>query len=262
MEYLQGDPENEPLRAWADPVDDAVADAVAAAVTQLNYVLPEASSRAFKSLRDYTAKLLTPITDEIAKNILARNSRGATSALRALGVATADVEEDCDQLINQVRFDSFGGALYCLKLRNGTSVPVSDSQRHLLIDDQNLINFPSLQTEPIQKAVQNFCGELKAFLAQRLAIGNLFAPPVPPANLNAQPPRTLPVRVFSQTTGARVSYSPAYFIHYVVLGSPTSPAVGTLLPGRYIFQITSSQTKTFDPGVFDIPPQFDVNLVV
>lgn len=67
-----------------------------------------------------------------------------------------------------------------------------------------------------------------------------------------------PGLIFSVTThtqGLRVHYSPAYFFNSrTVLGSPTSPAVGWIQPGRYVFGAAAPGK----PPVFDLKAHYDV----
>ena len=79
-------------------------------------------------------------------------------------------------------------------------------------------------------------------------------PPPPPGD----PGGGLKVQVSCNTTGLRIHASPAYFITWTYFGSPSSPVVGNLLPGRYIYAGDGSPLQSFTPddGVLSIPPTY------
>jgi hypothetical protein len=62
-------------------------------------------------------------------------------------------------------------------------------------------------------------------------------------------------QVFTQTQGLRVHFHPAYW-HDAnrVFGQPSSPVVGYLQPGRYVFGATGPHLALrFDPAEYDVP---------
>jgi hypothetical protein len=85
--------------------------------------------------------------------------------------------------------------------------------------------------------------------------GSTGNPPPPPA---VSPGGGLRVRVSCSTRGLRIHVSPAYFISWVYFGSPTSPVVGYVLPGRYIFAGDGPMLpkRKKDPTVFCIPADY------
>jgi len=85
-------------------------------------------------------------------------------------------------------------------------------------------------------------------------------PPPPPVGSlpTAGPPGVLRVQVSSLTPGLRIHVANAYFINWVYFGSPTTPVVGYVLPGRYVFagDGPTLPNRTEDPTVFCIPNDF------
>ncbi len=73
----------------------------------------------------------------------------------------------------------------------------------------------------------------------------------------------LQVQVSCSTPGLRIHIAPAYFINWVVFGSPTSPVTSYVLPGRYVFAGDGPMLPklTRDKGVFAIPPTYHPFLV-
>ena len=110
-------------------------------------------------------------------------------------------------------------------------------------------------------AIESFVTELTPFLSQRV-VGDAFARASAAVGGISGPPHMLTVTVSTHTQGARVSYSPSYFFSYAVLASPTSPVRGVILPGRYIFMISTPGVSKADKGIFDIPPIFNIDLQV
>jgi hypothetical protein len=85
-------------------------------------------------------------------------------------------------------------------------------------------------------------------------VSRLFRPRTPAVS----PGGGLQVQVSCITLGLRVHISPAYFISWVYFGSPTSPVVSYVLPGRYIFSGDGPMLpkRKKDPTVFCIPPSY------
>lgn len=177
--------------------------------------------------------------------------------LRSVDVPTADIERDCETLKEQILFDQFGGKQPCYRIGESVVVPV-DHQVLRGLDSWNEDNQRWLSNED---AVEAFGAELVPFLSQRVASQIYFPIRGLTGGMN-QTPLMLPVTVRAYTLGARVSYSPSYFVNYQTLASPTSPVQGMLLPGRYIFMISAPNQKLFDQGLFNLPPDFDISLLV
>ena len=76
-------------------------------------------------------------------------------------------------------------------------------------------------------------------------------------------PNGLRVKVSCVTPGMRIHIAPAYFINWAVFGSPSTPVVNFVIPGRYVFAGDAPQQRILqrDNGVFPIPPTDHVSLV-
>ncbi len=72
------------------------------------------------------------------------------------------------------------------------------------------------------------------------------------------PEGSLRMVVSCRTPGLRIHVSPAYFVNWVFFGSPTTPVMSYVLPGRYIFAGDGPllPNLTEDTGVFCVPPTF------
>jgi hypothetical protein len=68
----------------------------------------------------------------------------------------------------------------------------------------------------------------------------------------------LRVQVSCGTRGLRIHVSPAYFISWVYFGSPSSPVVSYVLPGRYVFAGDGPMLprRRKDPTIFCIPADY------
>lgn len=110
--------------------------------------------------------------------------------------------------------------------------------------------------------------ETKGFLKNRLikfllsrfqAKDQEGSPPTsPPVNLG------VPFQVITKYDGLRVHYSPAYFFNpSLVFGSPTSPVLGLIQPGRYLFGVAGRGLAEpwFSTAEVDIPPDDHMELV-
>jgi hypothetical protein len=106
------------------------------------------------------------------------------------------------------------------------------------------------------EATDFFAERLKEFLHTRLVSSTASSELIPPTGFR--------VRVFTQRQGLRIRYSPSYFLNTsLVFGGPTTPAVGWLDPGRYLFGAESNDFDLrFDSANFDIPQVTDVPLTI
>lgn len=253
MMYLE--PEGSQDRTEREQLAEA-----AEAAKEINQKLANISEQVFHHLISQVSSASEKIVNQVRRRIFGEADKGALEALRSLRIPTADIEHNCDQLRSQVEADRYSGTLLCQRIGESSFVPISDTEvagneehyRKRLGQDVNFL--------PTEEAVNNFCNELNRFLTQRVAGQGGYIPPA--KSVIGLPPGMLPVRVFSPTFGARVSYSPAYFINYITLSAPTSPVTGAILPGRYIFMLSINFSRKFDQGVFDIPPSLDINLLV
>lgn len=184
------------------------------------------------------------------------------SPLRSADVRFADVEDNLDKLRDQVRAADRDGTarLRCLPVGE-TLIPVSaewTARARQNGDGRNTGDARPVDL-PIDQALENVGKHLVPFIAQRFGstayLSNLLG--------GMGGAQMLSVVVHSRTHGDRVSYSPAYFVNYAVLASPTTPVQGVLDPGTYIFMVTSPGRKPRrDNGVFHVPPTFNISLQV
>jgi hypothetical protein len=208
------------------------------------------------------------------------------------GLSIADIEGDISQFLAEVDLlRSIGSDFPAMNVAEGPPVPVSllfhisgragpawpiagapfwAYGRERLYDAlravRTLGDRPPL---PLETARNNFSSRAQAFLATRLAaLGSRAAgghpgspPPLPPHMLNLPqfvggPPAQVSGCHFSVKTnspGLAAYWSGAYYISPNYLGSPTTPAVGVLQAGTYIFGING--------GAYGSTVQWDTNKV-
>lgn len=182
------------------------------------------------------------------------------SLLRDTKARFADVEDNLEKLKQQVQAAHREGhnRLPCLPVGQ---VPIPASTEWLARSRQSGIDEGEMQpiNVPIDRALDNVGRHLAPFIAQRVGSTGYLSQVVGGMG-GAQ---MLSVVVHSLNHGDRVSYSPAYFVNYSVLASPTTPVQGVVDPGTYIFMVTSPGRKPRrDPGIFPIPPTFSIPLQV
>ncbi len=201
--------------------------------------------------------------DELMSIIRSKSSELDFENIRELmRTRIADIEENCVSLHQQVKRSRArgDGFLVCAKRARGY-IPVSRQEEALVVDDSKF-EFPTAEREyftvETEKALDFVEPELADFLHRRVATSeyvSLAQRMGMAGGTGAAPPNTFQIMVNSPSAGARVSYSPCYFVNYTVLASPTSPVYGYIPPGRYIFMVTTkAHLKHSDPGEFDIPP--------
>lgn len=103
------------------------------------------------------------------------------------------------------------------------------------------------------KATEFFRDRLETFLAVRFSARQ--------SDISTSP--GLQIRVDTRSHGLRVHFSPAYFFNPAnVLGSPTSPVIGWLQPGRYILGACApGLAAVFDLyAEYNLPPTKNVAL--
>ena len=105
------------------------------------------------------------------------------------------------------------------------------------------------------EALGTFRGSVIDFLTDRFA-GR--------AQAGVSPSPGIRFKVISQNHGERVHYSPAYFLKLsTVFGAPTTPVVGWIQPGRYLFSVVGMNGQMrIDPGHYSIPPSVSAQLTV
>lgn len=256
---LQEEPRNRRNETVPDAGTQTPASEVGWRIDVLQERFRQYSAQVHANLVEASLATVAEVTEQLSAEIAEPSKSISYDNLRRFDIASADIERDCDQLKLQVTENRFDGKLPCSLLgEDGFLVPVSYSE--LLMVEMRGTEPEGRAFLPIEQALRGFAAGLTQFLLLRIAARFFFSNVSPPPP-NSSPPQ-MPIRVFSQTHGARVSYSPAYFISYVTFSAPTSPALGTILPGRYLFKITTNQRDFFDQALFDIPPSFDVSLMV
>ena len=235
---------------------------LASAVATIEESVASIHMQAFEALRSDIGESVNQIVSEVRDYLRFRAApESVNEALRSLPVATQDIEDNCQELRDQIAADRFNGDLMCRRVGDSIFTPASLGE--LAKNESAYFEDNSGDTArlPIEEGANGFCDELADFLKTRIA-SQAIAGGSPGGGLIGTIPLMLPVRVFSPTVGARVSYSPAYFHSYIVFGAPTSPAVSHISPGRYVFLIHAPNSKKYDRSLFDIPPTYDVHLIV
>lgn len=226
------------------------------------------SLRLFEELRGDVSHDAERVSEELIEQLLSPTRSFSFAPLRRLPMHMADVEDNLDKLKGQVRYLQQEGST------NMPCVPVGDvliplsteevwRQRHDR-DHESGYNGPMelAKSISIDCALSNVERHLSPFLADRMAASRYFAIGGF-ASGGGGSPHMLSVVVHSKTVGARVSYSPAYFVNYIALAAPTTPVQGVLDPGRYIFMLTApGPVRLIDSQVFDVPPTFSISLMV
>jgi hypothetical protein len=74
----------------------------------------------------------------------------------------------------------------------------------------------------------------------------------------------LPFTVHTRTSGLRIHYSKTFALNFnFVLGAPTTPVKGWILPGIHKFAGMDSRGRMrYDKGTFATPPDFSANLII
>lgn len=124
-----------------------------------------------------------------------------------------------------------------------------------LLHDSPMANQVKIIPAQPKNVVRLFRGRLTDFLFSRFKSRS-----VDPAIQSG-----IPFKVYAQKNGYRVHYSPAYFYNMSnVFGAPTSPVIGYIYPGKYIFGVQGPRDilPIIDPATFDIPPLSEAHLVV
>ena len=259
VEYMM-EPEPEPKRKSAG--DGNVRDAMpTASISEaLRSALRMHRTKAMSDLAQELEGIVDPTVESIKGNILRKKQNQVIDVLRDLDIYSADIEHHCSQLARQLMQNSHDGHLISLKTPNGSVVPISDaSAGHL----KEISLFFETGLATTEHAVAGFAAELKLFIVKRM-VGQFFFPHEEQIIDDGADHRhgSLPIHVHSLQSGARVDSSPAYFIDFKDFSSPTSPAKGSLVPGRYIFRISTGTGEFYDRGVFDVPDSFNIQLTV
>ena len=201
----------------------------------------------------------------------------ATAATRDLkeelqiAVPTSDIEADVDRFGDQYQYcDTHGTRFLCVSDGRSDPTPVDMSAIIGPLPDGSVAHpeaveevLHSLGDPPFGEHSQHeyeyhdpestrgfFRNHLTRFLTLRMFAATPSTQPM------EFPPPGIPFRVACPYNGLRVHYSPSYFLTSSrVFGSPTSPVVGWIQPGRYKFGVIGRAFEMrFDPANFDIPP--------
>ncbi|MEW7849663.1 hypothetical protein AB2N08_13265 [Massilia aurea] len=214
-------------------------------------------------LTEGLSDIVEPIVDEIRTDLASEKPTDSVYLLRGLGIYTADIEQNCSELKRQVLNNRYEQYLHAVVLSDQSVVPIADA----LVERISEFTTPpafQLDRAPTEQVLDGFYKALKSFVLRRL-IGQFMFPRMDA--LVGGPMFSggtmLSVKVTSKlTSGARVEYSPIYYIAFTVLAAPTSPVRGLIPPGRYIFKLTTIINDLYDRGIFDVPHDFDIRLNV
>ena len=225
----------------------------------------EEQARLFDALTAEAQPFAERVSQLLVEQLHDHERRLVFEPLRQLDRPTADIEDNLEKLHGQLREARLDGRdrLTCAPIGN-EMIPLSTEELWRQQPSQS-ITVPEDRlrwTVPIEHALAGVKRQLSDFLARRLAGSHYFAIRGLTGGMGSTR-HMLAVTVHSRTIGARVSYSPSYFVNYVALAAPTTPVRGMLDPGRYIFMLTSpGPLRITDNQVFDVPPSFDITLMV
>jgi hypothetical protein len=233
-------------------------------------------------LRDDDVKQARALTERLLAGVESQERRYLSQRLE---IPTHDVEVDVERFAAQLRFaKSDGLGIPCLEMKNGDPVPIDiwslvwgwfpfslevlrarEFTYRNFIDDyfrlamtgqpdpeRRVGRVPFLLVEP-SKALSFLRTRLETFLAVRFSARK--------SNISKSP--GLQFRVDTKSSGLRVHFSRACFFNPTsVLGSPTTPVIGWLPPGRYVFgACVPGQPPVFDLNAeYDIPPNTKASL--
>ena len=236
-----------------------------------------------ESVADRAHKAAWDVIDQITQD----RETVSFETLRELSIPVADVEDNIELLSHQIHVTrSMGGPVPCLRIGEG-AVPLAfpfiglpslrrGARSHLYryyppywLDILHDFGEP-VEFEPVEGAIETVKKALGGFLSVRLAAKKLvdllggLSGSIGGGGPGSAPPTMLSIKVHSPNVfGARVHYAPAYFINYSVLSSPTSPVIGYVLPGTYVFAVSeASGNWRSDNGKYNIPPHFDFHIQV
>ena len=230
---------------------------MASDLAQIRHAVAQLPREVFEHVKSTFHNAAVKLVNNLKSAILNNAESISFDELRSVEVPTADIERNCEALKEQISFDHFEGKQPCRRIGESVIVPVDYlGLRRLGSWDQSDQHWLSNED-----AVEEFGSELVPFLTQRVAAQTYFPMRGVTGGMD-ETPLLLPVTVSAYTIGARVSYSPSYFVNYQALASPTSPVKGMILPGRYIFMISTPNSKIFDQGLFNVPPDFNIPLLV
>jgi hypothetical protein len=191
------------------------------------------------------------LTRELLRTV--RRETGAYAS-RKRDIYVADVEVAVERFEFFLRIaERVNAPLFCLRRGNDVPIPIAvlPQERGLSPSAEpwhNLGNFEDIyldreargriESYPARETLAFFEQRLEGFLTDRFRARRSDISELP----------GLPVRVTTRSDGLRAYYSPAYFFDGTqVLNGPTTPTVGWIQPGRYIFGAGSpGKTPRFD----------------
>lgn len=218
------------------------------------------------------------LAEQLAERLLQNVRRsGPPSVLAASEIYTADVEASIGRFSVQWLWHARSQEPFpCLELGFGNPIPIDLIDTLLTIppsgSSYQFAAFRGIETANWRRAFEDIFSlsvevydsdkvlgfmrsNLERFLTTRLSARR--------SNISQSP--GLKYTVTTQTQNLRVHYSPAYFFtpsH--VLGSPTTPVVSWIQPGRYLFGAGGGSIPLqFDlNATYDIPPSTQAQLYI
>ncbi|QDU66248.1 hypothetical protein Pla86_13140 [Planctomycetes bacterium Pla86] len=223
------------------------------------------------------------LANEVAAELLGFAARGPSAFLRKRDVFLADVELSVERfrsMLYQLR-EAGVGEIPCLIRSGGDPVAIdwstqlemagfyesnrlsthdlglrrghiADLLNHLASRWFSSPSTPATQLVSSGELLRSFSRRLVDFLQARFDARR--------SDISGDP--GMRFTVHANRNGLRVFYSPAYFVcPHTVFGSPTSPVVQWLQPGRYIFALEEPGGLTYwDHGEYDVPPRHTATL--
>ncbi len=227
-------------------------------------LISEAEYRGLLETFEWSRKINLETAEIVANELIMQLEGGRISfdfsGLRLAIAHTADIEDSVEKISNLFQYWNRRShrVVQCIQIDN-SFVPVSFDEA--LLHRYARTNAAAISVVSINSAILGVREQLIEFLATRIAMEHIAKKRLSGGMSNT--PNFLSITVSSQAVGARVSYSPSYFINYLPLAAPTSPVQGIVLPGRYIFRLTKPGPQHLvDQQVFDIPPSFNISLMV
>jgi len=182
----------------------------------------------------------------------------------------ADIEVAVDRFAFQLKmFEKTGLRLPCVALGDAGPAPIDLLPNSMVIPDVDLAR--CIVPDPPRASAVSVPGPLRAsidlpsvttaFIGRLSALLEMRLKPAAPAPLMPQ----LSFTVHTKKHGLRVHYSNTLLLNFdQVFGSPTSPVVGWLRPGVYVFAVQKPGQPEIlvDHGEYSVPPHTEAHLTV
>ncbi len=225
------------------------------------------------------------LDERVAKDWPREEPRPFKHMHRESEVFLADVEADAQAFSAQLRTAARSGLkeVPCVAFGNSGPVPLDymDFFKLSISDPRESYDFP-IGSRSLRYAFRKMRGEMREFfggpsisitVAHPMEALGMFRSRVIDfltdrfagrAQAGVGPSPGVRFKVITQNQGERVHYSPAYFLKTsTVFGAPTSPVIGWIQPGRYVFATVGANGRMrFDPGQFSVPPSVSAQLTV